>query len=170
MIAEWPLTTQGRVQEIRPYGSTRADRFPGEQRDPRSLLEIGGDCMTSATTVPVTISPEARSFIEGLDQGEDLEKMIDRAARTVPRLRSIEVVLDEATAEMPARIVLWVHRDDVDPASDPTHRDWIGWMAATLPPGGQSQRLATLALSRSWSVQASSLWLALLLQATLRSV
>jgi hypothetical protein len=90
--------------------------------------------MTSATTVPVTISPEARSFIEGLDQGQDLEMMIDRAARTVPGLRSIEVVLDDATAEMPAGVVLWVHRDVIDPASDPTHRDWIDWMAATFPP------------------------------------
>ncbi len=90
--------------------------------------------MTSATTVPVTISPEARSFTERFDQGEDLERMIDRAARTVPGLRSIEVVLDDATAEMTAGVVLWVHRDDVDPGSDPTHRDWIDWMAATFPP------------------------------------
>jgi hypothetical protein len=90
--------------------------------------------MTSTATVPVTISSEARSFVEGLHQGGDLETMIDRAARTVPGLRSIEVVLDEATAEMPAGLVLWVHRYAVDPGSDPTHRDWIDWMAATFPP------------------------------------
>jgi hypothetical protein len=90
--------------------------------------------MTSTTTVPVTISSAARSFTEGFDQGGDLEMMIDRAARTVPGLRSIEVVLDDATAEFPAGVVLWVHRDAVDPASDPTHRNWIDWMAATFPP------------------------------------
>ena len=90
--------------------------------------------MATTTMVPVTISPEARSFIDRIDQGEELEQMIDRARQIVPGLRSIEVVLDEATAEMPAGIVLWVLRDDVDPASDPTHRDWIDWMAATFPP------------------------------------
>ena len=60
--------------------------------------------------------------------------MIERARQTVTGLRSIEVVLDEATEEMPPAVVLWAHRDDVDPGSDPTHRDWIDWMAATLPP------------------------------------
>jgi hypothetical protein len=38
-------------------------------------------------------------------------------------LRSIEVVLDEATDEIPAPVVLWVHRDDLGAEDDPTHRD-----------------------------------------------
>jgi hypothetical protein len=61
-------------------------------------------------------------------------RAIDRAARTVPGLGSIEVVLDDATAEIPVGVVLWVHRDEVDPRSDATHRDWIDWMSATFPP------------------------------------
>ena len=67
-------------------------------------------------------------------QGEELEKMIERARHIVTGLRSIEVVLDEATEEMPPGVVLWVHRDDIGPGSDPTHRDWIDWMATTFPP------------------------------------
>jgi hypothetical protein len=90
--------------------------------------------MSTTTMVPVTISSEARSFLERLGQAEELEKMIDRARHIVTGLRSIEVVLDEATEEMPPGVVLWVHRDDIGPGSDPTHRDWIDWMAATLPP------------------------------------
>jgi hypothetical protein len=90
--------------------------------------------MSTTTVVPVTISPEARSFIDRMDQGEELEMMIDRARQVVPGLRAIEVVLDDATEEMPPGVVLWIHRQDVGPGSDSTHRDWIDWMAATFPP------------------------------------
>jgi hypothetical protein len=69
-----------------------------------------------------------------LGQGEACEKMIDRARHIVPGLRSIDVVLDEATEEMPPGVVLWIHRDDIGPGSDATQRDWIDWMAATFPP------------------------------------
>jgi hypothetical protein len=90
--------------------------------------------MTTTTTVPVTISPDTRSFLDRLGQAKELEQMINRARLTVTGLRAIEVVLDEATDEMPAGVVLWAHREDIDTHSDPTHRDWIAWMAATFPP------------------------------------
>ena len=89
--------------------------------------------MSTSTTVPVTISSEARSFLDRLDQTEDLEKMIDRTRHVVTGLQSIDVVLDEATEEMPPGVVLWAHRDDVGSESDPTDRDWIEWMAVTFP-------------------------------------
>jgi len=69
--------------------------------------------MSTAAMVPVTISREALAFIDRLGQREELEAMIDRARHIVPGLRSIEVVLDAATEEMPAGIVLWTHRDDI---------------------------------------------------------
>ena len=90
--------------------------------------------MSTTTVLPVTIAPEARSFVDRIDQTAELEVMIDRARQVVPGLRSIEVVLDDATEEMPPGVVLWMHRDDAGPASDPTLRDWIDWMAATFPP------------------------------------
>ena len=90
--------------------------------------------MSTTTMVPVTVSPEARSFIDRMGQGEEFEKMIDRARHVVLGLRSIEVLLDDATEEMLPGVVFWVHRDDIGPGSDPTHRDWIDWMAATFPP------------------------------------
>ena len=90
--------------------------------------------MSTTTMVSVTISAEARSFLDRLGQAEDLEKMIDRARHVVTGLQSIDVVLDEATEEMPSGVVLWAHRDDVGPESDPTHRDWIEWLAATFSP------------------------------------
>jgi hypothetical protein len=88
----------------------------------------------STLTALVTISPEARSFIDRLGQNDELEQIIDQARQSVPGLRSIEVVLDEATEEMPPGIVLWTHRDNIGPVNDPTHRNWIDWMAATFPP------------------------------------
>ena len=90
--------------------------------------------MSTATIVLVTVTPEARSFIDQIGQGEEYERMIDRARHFVSGLRSIEVVLDEATDEMPPGVVLWVHRDGIGSGIDATHRDWIDWMAATFPP------------------------------------
>ena len=52
----------------------------------------------------------------------------------MPGQRSIEVVLDEATEEMPSGIVLRTLRDNIGPANDPTHRNWIDLTAATFPP------------------------------------
>src|SRR5271157_5975469 len=92
--------------------------------------------MSTTTMVPVTISREALACIDRLGQQEEFETMIDRARQTVPGLRSIEVVLDESTEEMPAAVVLWTHRDDMGLGNDPMHRNWIDWMAATFPPEG----------------------------------
>ncbi len=90
--------------------------------------------MSTTMMVPVTISPEARSFIDRIGQGAAFDTIIDRARQVVPGLRSIEVVLDAATEEIPPGVVLWTHRDDIGPRHDPTHRNWIDWMAATFPP------------------------------------
>ena len=90
--------------------------------------------MSTTAMVPVTISPDARAFIDRLDQRVELEMMIERARRIVPGLMSIEVAFDEATEEIPSGVVLWTHRDNIGPGNDPTHRDWIDWMAETFPP------------------------------------
>ena len=90
--------------------------------------------MVNAAMVPVTISRDAQAFIDRVGQRVEFELMIDRARQVVSGLRSIEVLLDDATEEMPPGVVIWVHRDDMGPGSDPTHRHWIDWMAATFPP------------------------------------
>jgi hypothetical protein len=90
--------------------------------------------MSTTTTLPVTISTEALSFVNRLGQNDELEQMIDHARQSVPGLRSIEVVLDEPSEDMPAGIVLWTHRDNIGSDNDPTHRNWIDWIAATFPP------------------------------------
>jgi hypothetical protein len=90
--------------------------------------------MSTLAIVPVTISPEARAFIDRMGQHPEFEAMIDRARQVVPGLRSIEVVLEEAAEEMPPTVVLWTHRDDIGPRHDPTLRNWIDWMAATFAP------------------------------------
>ena len=46
--------------------------------------------------------------------------MIDHARHAVTGLRSIDVVLDEATEEMPSGVVIWAHRDDIGPENDPS--------------------------------------------------
>ena len=90
--------------------------------------------MSTAMTVPVTIAPEAQAFVDRLGQRHEFELMIDRAKHLVPDLASIEVVLDEATDDMPPGVILWTHRDDIASDDDPTQRSWIEWMADTFPP------------------------------------
>lgn len=90
--------------------------------------------MSTSILIPVAIAPDARAFIDRQGQRPEFEAMIDRARRVVPGLRSVEVVLDEATEEIPAGVVLWAHRDGVGAGDDPTHRDWIDWMVSTFPP------------------------------------
>ncbi len=103
--------------------------------------------MPITTMVSVTVSPQARSFIDRHGQAEEFGKMMDRARQVVPGLRSIEVVLDEPTEEMLPGVVLWVHRDDIGQGSDTTHRDWIDWMAVTFPPN-VCQNFALLSVYR----------------------
>ncbi len=90
--------------------------------------------MSTVMTVPVTIAPEARAFIDMVGQREEFELMIERAKHFVPGLSSIEVALDEATEHMPPGVILWTHRDDIGTDHDPTQRRWIELMAATFPP------------------------------------
>ena len=89
--------------------------------------------MATTMTVPVTIAPEARAFIDMAGQRDEFELMIDTARRVVPALTAIEVELGEATDEIPAAVVFWTHRDDTGPDIDPTQQSWIEWMAATFP-------------------------------------
>jgi hypothetical protein len=90
--------------------------------------------MSTTMTVPVTIAPEARTFVDRLGQRREFELMIDRAKHVVPCLASIEVALDEPTDDMPPGVILWTHRDDIGADDDPTQRSWMDWMSATFPP------------------------------------
>jgi len=89
--------------------------------------------MSTTAMVPVTISNEAWAYVDRIGQGEELEAMIDRARHIIPGLRSIEVVLDEATEDIPSGVVLWAHRDETGPGADSTHRNWIDWLSAFPP-------------------------------------
>jgi hypothetical protein len=90
--------------------------------------------MSATMAVPVTISPNARAFVDRLGQHREFELMIDRAKHVVPGLTAIEVVLDDVTDEIPPGVVLWTHRDDIGSDNDDTQRSWTEWMAATFPP------------------------------------
>jgi hypothetical protein len=85
-------------------------------------------------TVPVTISPEARAFIDMVGQGHEFELMLDRAKHVVPGLAAIEVALGEAADGIPHGVIFWTRRDEIGLDHDRTQQDWIEWMAATFPP------------------------------------
>jgi hypothetical protein len=90
--------------------------------------------MSTTMTVPVTIAPEARKFIDMVSQHEAFELMLDRAKLVVPGLTAIEVALGEATDGIPPGVIFWTHRGDIVLDTDPTQQNWIEWIAATFPP------------------------------------
>jgi hypothetical protein len=91
--------------------------------------------MAAVTTeLPITISDQAQSFIERIGQQAEFRAMLEHVRRSVSGLRSIEVVLDDDSNEIPAGIVLWVHRDNASPEIDSTQREWIDWMLSAFPP------------------------------------
>ena len=77
--------------------------------------------MCATALAPVTITAEAQAFIDQVGQRQEFETMIDRARHIVPGLRVIEVMLDEATEEIPPGVILWAHRDDIGPKIGRAH-------------------------------------------------
>ena len=90
--------------------------------------------MSTVMTVPVTIAPEARAFIDMVGQREEFDLMIERAKHVVPALTAIEVALGEAADGIPPGVIFWTQRDNIGAGNDPTQQNWIEWMAATFPP------------------------------------
>jgi hypothetical protein len=85
------------------------------------------------TEMPITISDQAQAFIHHVGRQAEFRALIEQVCRSVSGLRSIEVVLDDESNEIPAGIVLWAHRDNVGPEIDSTQREWIDWILSAVP-------------------------------------
>ncbi|HEX8202999.1 MAG TPA: hypothetical protein VF590_21160 [Isosphaeraceae bacterium] len=90
--------------------------------------------MAAATTIPLTISPEADAFITEVGQRREFEAMLEHARQVVPGLRAFEVELHDFPETGPPGVVIWAHRDDPGPGDDPTHWNWRRWKGETFSP------------------------------------
>lgn len=91
--------------------------------------------MTTATTIPVTVTDEATARIAALGMQREFEQMIEKAKEIVPHLRFIRVTLeyDPEGEELPG-IVIWSHRFDRNWQGDTSTEVFGGWLVRTFPP------------------------------------
>ncbi len=88
------------------------------------------------TTIPVTARVEVLAWVETLGMKDEYEQMIGHTLRTVPRLKSVEVVLEDPyeMGDVP-RVVLETTLEG--PPRDEDYRisrDWGSWKIDTFPP------------------------------------
>jgi hypothetical protein len=92
--------------------------------------------MDTATTVPVTVQPEAAALVKELGYEVPYEQMLDYIRRHVPGLRRIAVTYGDvyAPGEWPA-VIFEVYRDPAtNGLEDRTGRQMSNWKITTFHP------------------------------------
>ena len=65
--------------------------------------------MSTATTIPVTIQPDAAAFLAEIGQERELEIMLEHAKATVPGLRALDVILHDFPETGPPSLTIDAH-------------------------------------------------------------
>jgi hypothetical protein len=91
--------------------------------------------MTTSATVPLTVAPEAATRIAALGLQAAVERMIDRARRSLPELERIEVLLYDRyeAGDEPGIAIETYSRRPFDPSERPD-QDLIRWTVTEFPP------------------------------------
>lgn len=89
-----------------------------------------------SATAPITARTEALAWVETLGMNDEYEQMIGHTLRTVPRLKSVEVVLEDPyeIGDVP-RVIFEATLEG--PPRDEDYRisrDWGSWKVRTFPP------------------------------------
>jgi hypothetical protein len=91
---------------------------------------------TAVTTIPITVTPEARDFVRVKGYEHELEQILGHTMQTIPGLRSLRVI----------REINFTHEGDLgvtleavcDPEVLTTEKspewDWSRWLIAHYPP------------------------------------
>jgi hypothetical protein len=95
-----------------------------------------GQIMTAATSIPVTILPEAAEYIDQLGMRSEFEQMVEHTRKTVPGLRAITVEYDhDPSNTVGPGIVIIAHREPPSsPLSPLPEQVWGRWQVTTFPP------------------------------------
>jgi|SRR5580704_16556335 hypothetical protein len=91
--------------------------------------------MSTATTVPLSVAPEAASRIAELGLQDEFDQMLEHTRQVIPGLRSISVLLAPPydTDDEP-RVIIEPTMDDPHLVHDRTEREWGRWMVNTFSP------------------------------------
>jgi hypothetical protein len=92
--------------------------------------------MSTVSSIPVTVTPEAAERVAELGMQAELECMIEHTRQTVTDAQRIQVVLDPAydTGDEPY-LTIEAYRDlSRYEENDPTWRQWSRWSTTTFHP------------------------------------
>jgi hypothetical protein len=92
--------------------------------------------MPTATTIPVTIQPDAAAFLAEIGQEPELEKMLEHAKATIPHLRALNVVLHDFPETGPPSLTIDAHIDRSSNGHDPVNQNTVFgcWKIRNFPP------------------------------------
>jgi|SRR5690349_5118903 hypothetical protein len=92
------------------------------------------EAIMSATTVPVTVTPEADRFLDECGLRPAYDQLLEYAQQIVPRLRSIEVTFHPYCGDSCEEFVAFHAFSDAPPAA--AHEaadDWMKWAIKHFP-------------------------------------
>src|SRR5262245_9173959 len=85
-------------------------------------------------TIPVTITDEAREYVEELGMREPFQQMLDHAMTSIPRLRELRVTVQPAYDVGAPCVLFEAITAPPSVPDDPTQRNWGRWRVSTFPP------------------------------------
>src|SRR5262245_41680741 len=89
--------------------------------------------MTTQTSIPVTITPEAAAYVAALELQASFERMLERTRQTIPKLHKLVVTVQppyDLGGDPCVLIEGW--RDDPELSYDDL--EWAHWKSSTYPP------------------------------------
>ncbi len=93
--------------------------------------------MSTATTIPVIVAPEARAHIGALGLQRQFEQILDHTVQCVPDLQLVEVGLDECLqSDSPTNAAVMIRAYVPLPQEPDVSVEWAWdrWMIANYPP------------------------------------
>lgn len=91
--------------------------------------------MTTAASIPVTVTPDAAEYLDQIGMHKECEQMVEHTRQTVPGLHAISVEYDhDPSNTIGPGVVIMAHRDEPPPGEQPAEWEWNKWQVATFPP------------------------------------
>lgn len=86
-------------------------------------------------TIPVTIDPAARAYVEELGLTGPFEQMLRHALETIPELLELEVSWGPPyDMGMPCILFIATRPAPIEWVDDPSQREYAHWKCASFPP------------------------------------
>ena len=90
--------------------------------------------MSTATTIPVTIQPDAAAFLAEIGMERELTRMLDHAKATISHLYALEVVYDDFPETGPPSLTIYAHREPHPGEVDHAWLEFGKWRGTNFRP------------------------------------